>query len=73
MVQTAMASQRARPGLQNADEYDLARCIMMEPDVVWHVCEAYARTNQLPVEQLPVSRLRGLIGDIVLSKLPRYD
>ncbi len=73
MVQTALACERSLPGRGGANDHDLTLHLMKEPDVVWHVCETYARTVQLPVDQLPVSQLRGLIGDIVLSKLPKYD
>lgn len=73
MVQTVLACEKALPGRANADDQDLARQILVEPDHAWHVCETYARAVCIPVEQLPVSQLRGLISDIVLSKLPRYD
>lgn len=73
MVKTALACERTLPGRAGADDHDLALHIMKEPDIAWHVCETYARAVQVPVEDLPVSQLRGLISDIVLSKLPRYD
>ncbi|PWC38966.1 hypothetical protein [Azospirillum sp. TSO35-2] len=73
MVNTALACEKALPGRANADDHDLARLILVEPDHVWHVCETYARATRTPVEDLPVSQLRGLISDIVLSKLPKYD
>ncbi|SMH33426.1 hypothetical protein [Azospirillum agricola] len=73
MVKTALACERTLPGRAGADDHDLALHIMKEPDIAWHVCETYARVTQVSIEELPVSQLRGLISDIVLSKLPRYD
>ena len=72
-VRTALACERTLPERAGADDHDPALPIMKEPDLVRHVCEADARAVRVPVEGLPVSQLRGLISDIVLSKLPRYD
>lgn len=73
MVQTTLAVEKTTAGLPNADETDLARRLMTEPDVVWHICETYARTASVAMEQLPISQLRGLICEIFLAKLPAYD
>lgn len=73
MVQTALAFEKTQPGRESADERDIARHILREPDMAWHVCETYARAVRVELGALPISQLRGLISEIVLAKIPVYD